>query len=55
MPYTVRKKGARWAIVNQGNGHIAGYSRTRTKAQQSASIRNGTHRTPGRTKRTIKL
>ena len=55
MPYGVRKAGRRWAIVNRGNGHIAGYSNTKRKASISASIRNGTHRQPGRTRRTIRL
>ena len=57
MPYTVRKtgKGAKpLAIVNTGNGHIAGHSSTKRKAAISASIRNGTHRA-GRTRRTIRL
>jgi hypothetical protein len=46
MPYTVRKQGTPakpWAIVNKGNGHIAGHSKTKAKAAQSAAIRNGTH------------
>ena len=54
MPATVRKHGARWAIINRNNGHIYGYSSTKRKANMSAAIRNGSYR-PGRTRRTIKL
>jgi len=41
MPYTVQKRGSRYAIVNKGNGHVAGYSDRKGKAQKSAAIRNG--------------
>lgn len=41
MPYIVQKRGRRYAIVNKGNGHVAGRSSSRAKAEKSASIRNG--------------
>jgi hypothetical protein len=47
MPYVVRKQGRGrkpYAIVNRDNGHVAGYSTSRTKAQKSAAIRNRAHR-----------
>jgi hypothetical protein len=47
MPYVVHKHGKRWAIVNAATGRVAGYSRTKTKAKRSASIRNRAHRAPG--------
>ena len=44
MPYTVQKRGRRWAIVNKATGRIAGYSRTKRRASISAGIRNRAHR-----------
>ena len=43
MPYTARKRGKRWAIVNTATGKVAGYSNSRKKAKVSASIRNRAH------------
>jgi hypothetical protein len=45
MPYVARKHGNRWAIVNKATGRVAGYSSSKRKAQQSASIRNRSHST----------
>ena len=39
MPYSARKAGRRWAIVNTTTGRVAGYSTTKRKAAISASIR----------------
>lgn len=44
MPYAVRKRGRRWAIVNRANGRVAGYSTTKRKAAISAGIRNRSDR-----------
>ena len=44
MPYIVRKRGKRWAIVNAQTGNAVGYSRSKRKAQISAAIRNRAHR-----------
>jgi hypothetical protein len=44
MPYTVRKRGKRWAIVRTDTGRVAGYSTSKRKARISASIRNRAHR-----------
>jgi hypothetical protein len=44
MPYTARKQGRRWAIVRTDTGKVAGYSRSKAKAQASARIRNQSHR-----------
>jgi hypothetical protein len=44
MPYSVRKSGKRYAIVNTQTGKVAGYSRSKRKANISASIRNRAHR-----------
>ena len=44
MPYTVHKHGSKWAIVNKRTGKRVGYSKTKTKAKKSASIRNRAHR-----------
>jgi hypothetical protein len=43
MPYVVRKRGRRYAIVNVQTGKTAGYSTSKRKAQISASIRNRAH------------
>jgi hypothetical protein len=43
MPYVVRKRGNRYAIVNKLTGKVAGYSTSRRKAHISASIRNRAH------------
>jgi hypothetical protein len=44
MPYVVRKRGHRYAIVNRSTGKVAGYSRSKRKAHIGASIRNRSHR-----------
>ncbi len=43
MPYVVRKRGKRWAIVNKLTGEVAGYSTSKEKAQRSANARNAYH------------
>jgi hypothetical protein len=44
MPYTVRKQGKRYAIVNKSTGKTVGTSTSKRKAALSASIRNRAHR-----------
>lgn len=44
MPYTVQKRGKRYAIVNRATHKVAGYSSTKKKAKASARIRNRSHR-----------
>jgi hypothetical protein len=44
MPYAARRRGKRYAIVNTSTGKVAGYSRSKRKANISASIRNRAHR-----------
>jgi len=44
MPYTVRKSGSRYAIVNRNTGKVAGYSSSKRKAAISASYRNRGHK-----------
>lgn len=44
MPYTVQKRGDRYAIVNKDTGKVAGYSATKTQAQKSAKARNAAHK-----------
>ena len=44
MPYSVRKQGSRWAIVNKRTGKTVGHSATKGKAQKSVNARNaGAH------------
>jgi hypothetical protein len=43
VPYVVRKRGRRYAIVNQRTGKTVGRSASRRKAAISASIRNRAH------------
>jgi hypothetical protein len=43
MPYVIRKRGQRYAIVNLATGKVAGYSRSKRKAAIGASIRNRAH------------
>jgi hypothetical protein len=40
MPAVVRKRGKRWAIVNEDTGEVYGYSTSKPKAQASANARN---------------
>jgi hypothetical protein len=47
MPHAVRKTGSKskpWAIVNRQTGKIVGHSRSKRKAQISASIRDSADR-----------
>jgi hypothetical protein len=44
MPYGVRKRGGRWAIVNKRTGKTVGSSSSKRKAAISASIRNRSHK-----------
>jgi len=46
MPYVVRKRGSKWAIVNANTGRVAGTSSTRANAEASARIRNAAHKKP---------
>jgi len=43
VPYVVRKRKSRYAIVNAATGKTVGYSRSKRKAKISASIRNRAH------------
>jgi hypothetical protein len=44
MPYTVRKQGSKYAIVNKNTGKVAGRSSSKRKARISASYRNRAHK-----------
>lgn len=39
MPYTIRKRGKRWAIINRDTGRTVGTSATKRKAQASVRAR----------------
>lgn len=40
MPYVVRKRGNRWAIVKKTTGAVVGTSDSKEKAQSSVHARN---------------
>jgi hypothetical protein len=44
MPYTVRKRGSWYHIVNKNTGKSVGRSRSKRKAHIGKSIRNRSHR-----------
>jgi hypothetical protein len=49
MPYSVRKRGKRWAIVNRDTGKTVGTSSSKSKAPASVRARNaGAHGWRGR-------
>lgn len=39
MPYTIRKQGAKFAIVKKDTGKVVGHSNTKAKAQASIRAR----------------
>ncbi len=49
MPYTVQKRGSRYAVVNRRTRKVVGYSATKGKAQASARARQaGEKRSTGK-------
>ena len=46
MPYTVQKRGSRYAVVNKTTGKVAGYAARKADAQKSARARNAAHKGP---------
>lgn len=51
MPYTVQKRGDRYAIVNKSTGKVAGYSGSKANAQASARARNAAHKPSAKPKK----